>query len=393
MAGRLVPRAVMGYDTRMNNLTFEQLSALLDSVFAPGPTESWLTIMVDLPGGRLPDNEAWRDRRSMAREWFEVMHANRESLPFASVAFCEYPNVGSHNNELPDSATVVEGPTAAIDSGGAVLPMSTILESSSVIIAPTEMSATAPLKLLARSYGFRGATLPGFARAMIPALALDYESVNARVVQFRDRLDRADGVSVRLAANGREYASFYDLRFRTAHVSGGLMREVGSVGNLPSGEAYVVPYEGEREAEPSRTAGELPVQFGDEVVVYRIEHNRAVEVLSDGPESERERQLLNEEPAYGNIAEVGLGVLGEWGVKAMGSMLLDEKLGLHIAFGRSDHFGGMTGPAAFRSRDKVVHIDWVYVGSTQPLISAVDVTLAYPDGSSEMIMDHGVYVV
>jgi hypothetical protein len=382
----------MGYETRMNNLTFDQLSALLDSVFAPRPTEQWLTIMVDLPGGRLPDNEAWQDRRRIAREWFDTLHAHRTNLPFAAVAYCEYPNAGSHNNELPDSGSVSHDP-AAIDSGGTVLPMSTILESSSVVIAPTEMSATAPLKLLARTYGFRGATLPGFARAMIPALALDYESVNARVVQFRDRLDRAEGVSVRLVANGREYASFYDVRFRTAHASGGLMREAGAVGNLPSGEAYVVPYEGEREAEPSRTAGELPVQFGDEVVVYRIEHNSAVEVLSVGPESERERQLLSEEPAYGNIAEVGLGVLGEWGVKAMGSMLLDEKLGLHIAFGRSDHFGGMTGPASFHSRDRVVHIDWVYVGSTQPLISVMDVTLVYPDGSSEMIMDHGVYVV
>jgi leucyl aminopeptidase (aminopeptidase T) len=387
-----VPRVAMGYETRMNNLTFEQLSALLDSVFAPGPAEQWLTIMVDLPGGRLPDNEAWRDRRRIAREWFDTLHGNGTNLPFTSVVYCEYANVGSHNNELPDSGSVVHEP-AAMDSGSAVLPMSTILESSSVVIAPTEMSATAPLKLLARTYGFRGATLPGFARAMIPALTLDYESVHARVMQFRDRLERAEGVAVRLAANGRDYSSYYDLRFRSAHASGGLMREIGTVGNLPSGEAYIVPYEGEHEAEPSRTAGELPVQFGDEIVVFRLEQNRAVEVLSTGPESERERQLLSEEPAYGNIAEVGIGVLGEWGVKAMGSMLLDEKLGLHIAFGRSDHFGGMTGPAAFRSRDRVVHIDWVYVGSTQPLVSVVDVTFVYPDDSREMIMDHGAYLV
>lgn len=171
------------------------------------------------------------------------------------------------------------------------------------------------------------------------------------------------------------------------------MREPGMVGNLPSGEAYIVPYEGELAAEPSRTTGELPVQFGDEIVVYRLERNRAVEVLSSGPASEQERQRLAEEPAYGNIAEVGIGVLGEWGVQAVGSTLLDEKLGLHIAFGRSDHFGGVTSPASFRDPARVVHIDRVYVPSTQPLVSVREAAFSYPDGARETIIERGKYVV
>ena len=67
-----------------------------------------------------------------------------------------------------------------------------------------------------------------------------------------------------------------------------------------------------------------------------------------GTRSDVQRAKLDAEPAYGNIAELGIGVLGEWGVEAVGSTLLDEKLGLHIAFGRSDHFGGATAPASFR---------------------------------------------
>src|SRR5690606_38407853 len=112
-----------------------------------------------------------------------------------------------------------------------------------------EMSATAPLKLLAARHEFRGATLPGFSRAMLPVLALDYERVNVRVMEFKDRMDRADSISVSLEAEGRVYESWFDLRFRTGHASGGLMRELGMVGNLPSGEAYIVPYEGERTGE------------------------------------------------------------------------------------------------------------------------------------------------
>jgi hypothetical protein len=377
----------------MHHLGFEQLRALLDSVFALRRDEGWLAILVDFPDAAVPDSEAWRDRRAIAAEWFGLLHQHRETLPFSRVALCAYPNVHSNNNDLPRTATVVWTPVdLATMPAGDVIPFAEILAGATVVLAVTQLSATAPLKLLAREHGFRGATLPGFSRAMIPVLALDYEQVNARVVQFRERMDRADGIAVRLEAAGRTYSSFFDLRFRTGHASGGLMREPGTVGNLPSGEAYIAPYEGEREGEPSRTAGELPVQFGDEIVVYRIEGNRAVEVLSSGPASEDERRLLREEPAYGNMAEVGIGVLGEWGVQAVGSTLLDEKLGLHIAFGRSDHFGGTTGPSAWSDRDRVVHIDRVYVPSTQPAITVREVGFT-SEGTEETIIRDGRYTV
>jgi hypothetical protein len=393
-------------------LTFEQLSDLLSTVFAPGPDEGGLAILVDLPDARVPDHDRWVDRRRIAAEWFRTLSDRVAEVPFRAVVLYAYPNVGSNNNDLPDRLVLVEGrePLEAIGrlvrspSGAALLgpsvPLAGVLGSSSVVLALTEMSATAPLKLLAKHHGFRGATLPGFMREMIPVLALDFDRVNARVLEFRERMDRASGIDVVLEVGAGEggdavrvFESHFDLRFRTGHASGGLMREPGMVGNLPSGEAYVVPYEGERDSEPSRTTGMLPVQFGDEVVVYRLERNRAVEVLSTGPASEAERQRLVEEPAYGNMAEVGIGVLGEWGIEPVGSTLLDEKLGLHIAFGRSDHFGGVTGPTAFSSRERVVHVDRVYVPSVQPLVAIREVVFAYPDGSREPVMRAGVFVV
>lgn len=378
----------------MNTLTFDQLAALLRSVFALGHQERRLTIMVDLPDARVPDTEAWRDRRHIAGEWFETLQRNIDRLPFQAVEFCVYPNVGSNNNDLPDTVVVADGMEEyASLPEGRVAPLSSVLGASSVVLALTQMSATAPLKVLAREHGFRGATMPGFLREMIPVLALDYEQVNARVMEFKRRMDRATGISIALDAGGTEYISFFDLRFRSGHASGGLMREPGMVGNLPSGEAYIVPYEGERPSDPSRTAGELPVQFGDEIVVYRLEGNRAVEVLSSGDRSDEERQRLLDEPAYGNMAEVGIGVLGEWGVQAVGSTLLDEKLGLHIAFGRSDHFGGATGPGSFRNPERVVHIDRVYVESTQPMVSVREVSFVYEDERRETIIEHGSYVV
>jgi leucyl aminopeptidase (aminopeptidase T) len=159
------------------------------------------------------------------------------------------------------------------------------------------------------------------------------------------------------------------------------MREPSTVGNLPSGEAYIVPYEGERQGEPSKSEGTLPVQFNDEIVVFDIRGNRATAARGSGPASQAQHRKLIDEPAYGNIAELGIGVLGELGVRAVGSTLLDEKLGLHVAFGRSDHFGGVTGPGLFRNVRNIVHIDWVYVPSVQRDIAVESVRLSFEDGT------------
>ena len=93
------------------------------------------------------------------------------------------------------------------------------------------------------------------------------------------------------------------------------------------------------------------------------------------------------------IAVTGFTLLAAFGVKPVGKVLLDEKLGLHIAFGRSEHFGGQVGPDDFSSPDAVVHIDRVYVPETQPdgLVKSVD--LIMEDGNALALMRDGQYVV
>lgn len=370
------------------NLTPDQLVDLLRTVFHPHKGEKALALLVDMPGEMLPDTPEWKDRRRFAAEWFTMLQQRRDALPFAEIICCAYPNVGTNNNDLPPAVTIIDR-SGQTPSGQAAVPLADLLSMSSVVIALTELSATAPLKLLARDYGFRGATMPGFSRRMLPALLLDYEKVHARVTAIKERMDRADGARLVLADSTGRYESFYDLRHRTGHASGGLMREPKTVANLPSGEAYIVPYEGELQGEASKTAGELPVQFNGETVVFTLKGNRAVSVKSSGREAALQMAKLEREPAYGNIAELGVGVLGDWGVKAAGSTLLDEKLGLHVAFGRSDHFGGTTGVAEFTDPANVIHIDWVYVPSVQPGIAVVDLVFEYADGSRETIMHNG----
>lgn len=380
--------------TTIPNLSYSQLAELLRAVFALRQSEKALTIFVDLPGGSLMDTPQWQDRRRIALEWYELLCSHRAELPFSHIRLVRYPNVGSNNNDLPDTFLLVQDSPAGDNAGeGETTSLDELLRASSVVLAVTELSATAPLKVLARKYLFRGATLPGFSREMIPALGLDYEKVNERVMEFKQRMDDADGIDILFNSDGVPYSFFADLRHRKGHASGGLMREPGIVGNLPSGEAYIVPYEGEREDDASRTTGQLPVQFGNEVVLFKVDQNRANEVLSQGAQSDAQRSKLAEEPAYGNISEIGIGVLGEWGVTAVGSTLLDEKLGLHVAFGRSEHFGGVTSPASFRNPKNVTHIDWVYVPSVQPRIEVAEVVFEYPNGEKERIIQNGNYIV
>ena len=69
-----------------------------------------------------------------------------------------------------------------------------------------------------------------------------------------------------------------------------------------------------------------------------------------------------------------------FGVEPCGEILLDEKLGLHIAFGRSDHFGGQVGAAQFSQPEAVVHIDRIYLPGLQPRVVPQRVDLVDADG-------------
>jgi leucyl aminopeptidase (aminopeptidase T) len=376
-------------------LTGPELVALVRRVFQPQPGEGAMAILVDLPDAKVPDDADWAARRAIAVEWTRELTAHRAELGL-DTHLVVYPNVHTNNGDLPERAWLHPGgplPAAASLDPAAAISFTSLYASHPILIALTKFSATAPLKLAAKKHPIRAATMPGFRADMIPALRLDYTEVNRRVELLKDLLDRADGADCRFDTPAGPCDLHLDLRHRTGHASGGLLPKPGVAGNLPSGEAYIVPYEGEREGDPSRTAGVMPVQFGGELVRYRIAGNKAVTVLSEGPRSREEADHLAQEPAYGNLAELGLGVLSAFGIKPIGEILLDEKLGLHLAFGRSDHFGGQVGPAQFSGPEAVIHIDRVYVPDTQPDVKVVAVDLAMGDGTTVPLMRDGAYSV
>lgn len=378
-------------------LSGEELVALIQRVFRPAAHEDGLAILVDLPDEEVPDTAPWRERREIAADWARELSARALDLGLRT-DLVVYRNVRTNNGDLPVSAWVHGGGPLPATAGeldpAAATPFAHLYATHPILITLTRFSATAPLKMAARSHPIRAATMPGFTPAMIPALRLDYGEINRRVEILADLLNRAESAEIDFRHPGGLAHLTLDLRFRRAHASGGLLPDPGVAGNLPSGEAYIVPYEGEREGDPSRSRGELPVQFeSGEIVVYRVEENRAVEVLSSGEVSRREAAAVVAEPAYANLAELGLGVLAELGIKPIGEVLLDEKLGLHIAFGRSEHFGGQVSPAHFSSPAAVIHIDRVYIPETQPDVRVERVDLLFPGTEVVPLMRDQSYVV
>jgi hypothetical protein len=381
----------------MNVLTSDELTSLLRAVFPGSSSSDRVVILIDFPRTKSADNARWRKRRELASSWQKVLARGhkRNSLPEAVLV--GYAAVAVANAELPEECFFVPAglPNSAEDlpHKGQACSFSDLFRSFSIFLAPTEYSATAPLKNAARQFGFRAATMPGFSPAMIPALRLDYDEVHRRVLLLAERLTSAESAEVLfLVDGGNERSVNFDLRFRQAHASTGRFPDRGTAGNLPSGEAYIVPYEGESGPE-SRTAGVLPLQLGKEVIFYHISKNRVETVSGAGQEAKSEREHVRLEPAYGNIAELGFGILAAFGLEPIGTDLLDEKLGFHVAFGRSDHFGGSLGAKDFSSPAAVVHLDRIYIPSLQPRITLKRVSLAYGDGSTEMLMQDGRYLI
>ncbi|MBI5525088.1 MAG: hypothetical protein HY897_02060 [Deltaproteobacteria bacterium] len=378
-------------------LSADDLVALIKRVFVPGPMDTALAIIVDLPDAAVPDNDAWRARRKMASDWAAALQSKKAELGIETDLYV-YRNTRAQNADLPRGAWLHAGhplpeSADALDPSAEV-PFDVIFGTHRLFMAPTQFSATAPLKLNAKKYLFRAATMPGFSDGMIPWLKLDYGEIGRRVNLLKQLVDDAVLAEVFFDVDeSDDYRLNIDLRHRKSHASGGLFPTPGEAGNLPSGETYIVPYEGELPDDPSRTSGDLPVQYGDEVVVYRVEANKAVGVEGSGPAAARERELTSREPAYANIAELGFGVLADFGVKPLGDLLSGEKLGPHIALGRSDHFGGMVGAAQFSRPEAVIHIDHVYIPEMQPRIRIRSLSFRMPDHNIVPIMRDGQYVI
>jgi leucyl aminopeptidase (aminopeptidase T) len=344
------------------------LQKLLRDVFDPQPDDVAL-ITTDLPHGALKDSADWQERRAMAEEWregFKALGAQVQPL-------LTYEATGAHNADLPDTGTM-KGQDMRIEEA---------IAKSSVIVALTEFSATAPLSAFVEDARgeLRAASMPGVLRRMEQtALAADYGKVAERVAALADRLTRAEKAEV-VFSTGHEMT--FDLRYRQGRKDDGLCRagQEHAIINLPSGEAFIVPYEGEQADQPSETQGAIPVDVDGETVVFHIQANIICDIQGDGSAADELRAYFDADAARRNVAELGLGCNDK--AVVTGNVLEDEKAGFHWAYGRSEHLGGIMGPESFRDPSLIVHRDIVYAENSP--ISIRHITLHYPDGEEQIM--------
>jgi leucyl aminopeptidase (aminopeptidase T) len=305
-----------------------------------------------------------------------------EKRGFSVKPLLSYAATGAHNGPLPS-----EG-----EMDGRAVRLEDVLADTNIAVALTEFSATASLSGYTREYpDLRAASMPGVTRAMErTALAADYDKVARKAHVLAERLDRATGAELEFSTGHRLYV---DLRYRQAHADDGRLhagREGARVINLPSGEAYVAPYEGELHDQPSRTAGLVPAPSLQPLVVQRIDENRVVEVIGESRASDELRAWFDVDAARRNLAELGLGCNDR--AVVTGNVLEDEKvLGVHLAYGRSEHIGGTLGVEAFSDAAHVVHWDIVYPNDGP--VEVASLVLEYEDGTREEIMRDGEYTI
>jgi hypothetical protein len=356
------------------------LNKLLIDVFDPQPGEL-VAVVVDEPTDRVPDNDGWKARREMAADWREAFVALGAERGFEVRPLVSFAATGANNADLPERGGMA----------GEDIELVQVLGGSTLVVAMTEFSATAPLAHIAEAHDdFRAASMPGVEKRMEnTALAADYAKVAARCRAISDALDGAQLCDVLFTTGHR---CWFDLRQRSAELDDGFLprgKEGDPIINLPSGETFIVPYEGEIHGLPSWTAGTIPVVEDEEMVLFHVVANCIQVVEGDGPVAERYAEYFNDDPARSNIAEVAFGVNDM--AEVTGCVLEDEKAGFHWAFGRSDHLGGVVGVDDFSSPDNVVHQDIVYAAGNPIQIERADVI--HPDGRRITIIENGEYEV
>ncbi len=242
---------------------------------------------------------------------------------------------------------------------------------SRVIIAMSNNSTShTNYRKLACHAGARFASLPHFDPEMFgSSMMVDWHALAERTAALVTAVNRAEWVRVE-CPNGT--AMHICKRGRDAGGDDGMLIAAGSFGNLPAGEAYFAPLEGE-------SHGVMVLEWGptrklDTPLKLTIAEGRLVHIEGDEPHRRKLEQKFAENPNCWNLAELGIGTNDK--ASRPDNVLEAEKIlgTIHLALGDNTGFGGVVA-APF-------HEDYVFYQPT--------VTLVMSDGSEELILDNGV---
>jgi leucyl aminopeptidase (aminopeptidase T) len=165
----------------------------------------------------------------------------------------------------------------------------------------------------------------------------DYNKIAQRTFALCKLLEKASTVRVTSPA-GTDITM--PIKGRTAHSSSGLFREKGQWGNLPTGEAYLAPVEGQSEGVVVVDGSMAMIGMVKTPIRIQVKKGYA-EDISGGEEAQRLIALLEPHGKDARtVAEFGIGTNDK--AILTGIILEDEKVmgTIHIAFGDNKSMGG-----------------------------------------------------
>ncbi len=228
-------------------------------------------------------------------------------------------------------------------------------------------------KLLTDSAGARFASMPGFdPRMWETAMSANWEEVDRRTHFLREKLTGAISAHVR-TPNGTDIS--FDLQGREFRVDTGLLNQPGRSGNLPAGEVYIAPLEGNSKGRMVIEPGINP--WAKEKVILEVKDGKVSNMEGDSRFMARLEEIFSKYPLARNIAEFGIGTNDK--AKAGTTLLeLEKVLGtIHIAIGDNSTFGGKISVP--------IHIDFVFENPT--------VVFNFPEGRTLQLMKDGTMLM
>lgn len=310
--------------------------------------------------------------------------------------FHEYPSVGGHGKEPPESlwrlafgeATVDElkeagmlnslrrktiKPDAMEEAERVVRRRKRSAVDAVVAVSNYSTSHTSFRAMLTTICGTRYASMPLFDMAMFDGpMRADYRVMNRRTKAVAAVLKKS--ISVRITTPDGTDITF-STKGRSAEADTGLLTRPGAFGNLPAGEAYLAPLEGT--AEGRLVLMWAPTHRLDSPVIVTLADGMVQKVEGSDPYVKVLEKKFSERTENGNLAELGVGT-NEFAVRPDNILESEKILGtVHMAFGDNSSFGG-TVKTPF-------HQDFIFFKPT--------VEIAEKGGGSSLLLQDGKLLV
>ncbi|MCX8238928.1 MAG: hypothetical protein OSB05_08925 [Akkermansiaceae bacterium] len=359
------------------------LKHLLDTVFAP--TQGCrVCILVDFeePAQWIKDfafkgEEQFEVQKNALKYFYEgLRNGVLNELGMTGGEMFAYKYTYGSNLDLKDDVWNTDGERLSLDRD--------IYSNYDIILCISTWSATAPLTVKCKEYGFRGATMHGMNDVILNSgLAVNYQEVSDDAEKMRAALTGAEAVEIDFELeDGQILTAWLGLGGQEAQKSHGLCRgSKPDIANLPAGEVYFVP----RDAR-----GKFPMKYEDGTlgVLDVVDRDVVKSTLIEGKQStiDEHNARLADDPMTGTLGELGFGTQV---LPVSYQDIQDEKvLGTcHLATGRDDHLGGDIIPEMFKKHENSTHDDILFAPHKTPNFNVKEVRMKWNDRTEVVIED------